>query len=89
MKRPVWFKRKTYGWGWYPSTWQGWAILGAYTGGLIATFRDIDSTSHSGSETLVGFFLPLAGLTVILLVITVLTGEKPRWQWPGDKSNNA
>ena len=29
MKK-VWFKAKEYGWGWYPSSWQGWIILLIY-----------------------------------------------------------
>lgn len=26
----IFFKAKKYGWGWYPATWQGWAIFGAF-----------------------------------------------------------
>ncbi len=81
MKRPLWFKRKVYGWGWTPSTWQGWAILGIYTGAVITIFRDIDETSHSASDTLINLFLPVLGMTLALIAITYLTGEKPRWQW--------
>ena len=25
-----WFKRKLYGWGWTPATWQGWFAIGVY-----------------------------------------------------------
>ncbi len=87
MTRPIWFKRKTYGWGWVPATWQGWAILGAYTGGLATILLRIDSATHSGIDTFFNYILPVGGLTVLLLVITFLTGEKPRWQW-GDKDTH-
>ncbi|MCX6717702.1 MAG: hypothetical protein NTU76_03445 [Candidatus Taylorbacteria bacterium] len=23
----LWFKRKTYGWGWVPSSWEGWFVV--------------------------------------------------------------
>jgi FtsH-binding integral membrane protein len=83
--RPIWFKRKTYGWGWTPSAWQGWAVLGIYTGALVTLVGRIDTESEPTQGTLAGFFLPLIGLTLILLVTTYLTGEKPRWQWGKDE----
>lgn len=86
MKRPIWFKRKQYGWGWTPATWQGWAILGIYTGALITLIGRIDSNLEPANGELVNFFLPLFGLTVLLLAITYLTGEKPRWQWGKGKN---
>src|SRR5262245_12007807 len=27
-----WFKRRTYGWGWVPATWQGWLTLLIFLG---------------------------------------------------------
>lgn len=85
MKRPIWFKRKIYGWGWTPATWQGWAIIGIFTGVVITLAMRIDSNTEPTNAELANFFLPLFGLTVLLLVITYLTGEKPRWQWGGTK----
>lgn len=81
MKRPVWFKRKIYGWGWTPSAWQGWAILGIYTGAIISLIGKAESDSF------LSFFLPLLGLTALLLVTTYLTGEKPQWQWGRPKKH--
>lgn len=81
MARPVWFKRKTYGWGWTPATWQGWAILGIYTGGFITLISRINTNGEPQGKDVLGFFLPLLGLTLFLLIITYLTGERPHWQW--------
>lgn len=81
MARPVWFKRKIYGWGWTPATWQGWAVLGIYTGALITLMLRIDTNTEQSGDNLVNFFLPILCLTVFLLVVTYLTGERPRWQW--------
>ncbi len=82
--KPLWFKTKEYGWGWYPASWQGWAVLAAYIVAMFWTFRDVDKTSHSGSDTLIGFLLPAAGFTALLLVVCWKTGEKPRWRWGKD-----
>lgn len=77
----LWFKRKLYGWGWTPVRWQGWAVLAAYILVLWYIFRDIDQSSHSGSDTLIGFAAPLVVATGILIYICYKKGESPRWQW--------
>jgi hypothetical protein len=76
-----WFKRKTYGWGWTPSTWEGWFITIMYIMAALYIFRKIDSTSHSASDTLIGFTYPLILLTFILIIVCYFKGEEPRWQW--------
>lgn len=82
MKK-FWFKVKDYGWGWYPASWQGWLVIAAWVGVLIWIFRDIDSTSHSGSDTLIAFFIPLVISVAVLIAICWFTGERPSWRWGG------
>ncbi len=77
MKRTIWFKRKTYGWGWTPATWHGWTILGIYTGAVLAIAFDAERST----DPMMQVFVPITALTMFLLVVTYLTGEKPRWQW--------
>ncbi|MDO8495728.1 MAG: hypothetical protein Q7S32_04450 [bacterium] len=81
MQRKVWFKAKRYGWGWYPVTWQGWLILVVYVFILINIFREIDSASHSVSDTLINFLPQTVIVTAILILICYMTGEKLRWRW--------
>ena len=76
-----WFKRKLFGWGWTPARWHGWAALGAYVLSLYVLFIKIDANSHSGSDTLFGFVVPLLVSTSILVVLCYVKGEKPTWQW--------
>ena len=38
-----WFAAKRYGWGWYPVTWQGWGILGIYTGFVVYRAYALDT----------------------------------------------
>lgn len=80
MKK-LWFKAKTYGWGWYPCTWQGWLILLGFIGFEVWNFMRIDSTSHSASDTLRPFIIQSFGVVLILIYICYKTGEKPRWRW--------
>jgi len=77
----IWFKAKRYGWGWYPSTWQGWIVLLAFILAEIFSFNKIDSVSHSVSDTLINFIPLTIILIIILIAVCYLKGEKPRWRW--------
>lgn len=79
-----WFPAKKYGYGWgLPCTWQGWAVLVVYGVFLIAgryVLKAYGSTSY--------FILYFCILSVLLIGIVILKGEKPRWRW-GDKANKS
>ncbi len=85
MYKKFWFKAKQYGWGWYPSSWQGWAVLLMYIFAVFATVTFVDSHAHSDSDALMGFFPVVYILTVFLIIICYATGQKPRWQWGNEK----
>lgn len=82
----LWFKRKLYGWGWTPVTWQGWAVTLAYAATLIALALTLDETS-SQQEVMLILVLPAVLLTALFIRIAYAKGEKPRWQW-GPKKHN-
>ncbi len=76
----LWFKRKLYGWGWTPVTWQGWLITILYVG-LVAVFSLTTNENSSDREKMFTFGLPVVLLTVTFIRIAYLKGEKPKWQW--------
>ena len=76
-----WFKRKAYGWGWYPATWEGWSILLAFVVFEVWNFLRIDGTSHSNSDTLRPFVVETFLMVIVLIGICYAAGERPRWQW--------
>lgn len=84
----VWFKRKLFGWGWTPVTWQGWLITAGYVVLLVAFAFTIDGNSPS-SEVAFTFLIPAVLLTVAFLRIAYRKGESPRWQWGEDVGDNA
>lgn len=79
-QKTIWFKRKTYGWGWTPVTWQGWALTAGYALALIACGSTLDEGS-SRKEFALAFVLPVAILTTAFMRIAYKRGESPRWQW--------
>jgi hypothetical protein len=80
MTKHYWFRRKLYGWGWTPVTWQGWLIIVIYVA-LITLLSITINENSSVKEILLTFISPIALLTTILIYICYKTGEKPKWQW--------
>lgn len=81
----LWFKRKLFGWGWTPVTWQGWAVIGAYIV-LVSAFAFTIDESSPAREVAFTFIMPILFLTALLIRICYIKGEKPRWQWGKDIS---
>ncbi len=85
-----WFKRKIWGWGWTPATWQGWSVTLVYivliSVLLLSREEAIAGNPDSGSNFLV-LGLPIIVLTAVFIYIAFKKGEKPKWQWglPEDK----
>lgn len=87
-KRKLWFRAKRFGWGWYPCSWQGWAITLAYAaayvmlgllfGGMAPVVIADGGSVLEGSILLISLFLLL---TASLVAICYRYGEKPRWRW--------
>lgn len=77
----LWFKAKRYGWGWVPSSWEGWTVLFVYLILMILFFLQSDKMSHSGSDTLIGFTVPFIIATCILIAICYKKGDRAYWRW--------
>ena len=85
--KQLWFKRKLYGWGWVPVTWQGWFVTFAYAALLISFGFTIDENS-TAREYMFTFVLPAVLLTLTFLRIAYKKGQRPRWQWGVDKGDD-
>ena len=74
-EKQKWFPAKKYGWGWgLPNCWQGWLVLAVYLALLCAgTFLIPKHTALFLAYTVV--------LSIVLITICYLKGEKPRWRW--------
>lgn len=84
QKKKLWFVAKRYGYGWTPASLEGWLVLALYLvaiwGAYVCQYtRDL---TDSYEDFLRHWFLPqVFGLTVMLLIICFLKGEKPGWRW--------
>jgi len=76
----IWFKRKVFGWGWTPVTWQGWLVTLVFIIAIFAFALTIDERS-TPRELVFTFFLPVTLLSITFIRIAYLKGEKPKWMW--------
>lgn len=81
--KDYWFKRKLFGWGWTPVTWQGWLVTMAFI--ILVTWQAICLEIQHGPEVtgkpLILFFARLFIAIIIFCAIAYWKGEKPKWQW--------
>lgn len=47
---PYWFKKKKYGYGWFPGNWKGWAALVAYLVIVTASATVLVNVARSGPK---------------------------------------
>ncbi|MFA5652129.1 MAG: hypothetical protein WC933_02080 [Candidatus Paceibacterota bacterium] len=74
MEKKIWFRAKTYGWGWYPITWQGWAVIFTW----VIIFATIISNVRINS---LEYWVSIIVSISILIYICYKKGEKPGWRW--------
>lgn len=84
MTQKLWFKRRSYGWGWTPITWQGWLAITIFLL-LFAVPIVLLTTNNAWWITFCGLILFLNGM--VMMIICFKKGEIPRWQW-GNKPLN-
>ncbi len=80
-----WFKRKPYGWGWTPATWQGHVVTLA----VVVLFLGILFTAPPGlygMDALLRIVLPVFTLFLGFWLILYTKGESPRWKFGIDDS---
>jgi predicted anti-sigma-YlaC factor YlaD len=76
----LWFKRKTYGYGWTPATKEGWWVIVVYT--LFVTLSGIYFVRDAATVADIALFcLSLVAASAILIGVCIKKGETPRWQW--------
>jgi hypothetical protein len=76
----LWFKAKTYGYGWYACSWEGWAVILIYLAvviGLIFVLK----VGTLGQTGMIEYFVSVAAATAILIYVCFKKGERPRWRW--------
>ncbi|MCR4329930.1 MAG: hypothetical protein NUV65_05295 [Candidatus Roizmanbacteria bacterium] len=88
-KQIYWFKRKRYGYGWVPTTWQGVVTIIIFLFVVIFSstilLKDVEKNTYQPE---VGTFILIVSISILILLgISYKMGPPPRWRW-GSKPND-
>ena len=88
-KQKFWFKRRRYGYGWIPVTWQGVVTIIIFLFVVIFSsiilLKDVEKNTYQPEASM--FVLVLSISTFIFIEISYKMGPPPRWRW-GSKTND-
>ena len=79
--KQLWFRAKCFGWGWTPTSWQGWIVMILYSFSVAYIFARAYVNTLNFSNFLIWFLPSFLILTLVLLFICYTKGEKPGWHW--------
>ena len=79
-----WFKQKRWGYGAFPTSWQGWAITLGYTAAVVGLSAWLMNENDPAPRALT-FFVLVTVLTIVLIAIVASRTEGGlRWRWGDD-----
>lgn len=76
--KKYWFKTKRYGYGWRPSSWEGWLTVLIFLVLLFLGALLFNPETPAQIPYFVGYTLIVA---LLLIYVSYKKGEKPRWRW--------
>ena len=88
MQEQYWFKRKQYGVGWTPNTWQGWLVIGAAVALIVGNIFRFEQAGYPETAVISQVVLPAFAITTVLVVICFKTGEPLKWSWGREEEVN-
>ena len=71
----LWFKAKSFGWGWTPCSIEGWTVT---IGFILAIFYIAIEYAETNPTLFIAY---LVSLIALLIFIAYKKGEKPHWSW--------
>ncbi len=80
-KNKLWFKAKRYGWGWYPSSWEGWLVTILFILLVIYRANKVSLMFDTESSFAFRYSFEILFMTIPLILICYLKGERPKWRW--------
>jgi hypothetical protein len=84
-----WMKRRRYGWGWIPVTWQGWVVIIAQIGIVFVTaFQLPPKPAMPTAGQLFNFLATLVLAIGTILLVAWFTSPRPHWRWGKKDSDN-
>ncbi len=82
-------KRRRYGWGWTPITWQGWLFVFSQTIILLIAASQLSRKPiQPTTDQLLKLLAILICVSLTLFLVGYQTGPKPHWRWGKKVTDN-
>ncbi len=78
-EKKYWFKRRRYGWGWTPVTWQGWIAVAVPLAFVLIAARLLPDDPTPGERF--GYFGVIAFSLGAMIFFSYKYGPSPKWRW--------
>lgn len=79
QSKELWFKRRRYGYGWTPVTWQGWVTVVGFLA-VVLIIAPLAEAAESDGVRWVYLNFIFAAL-MLLVGISLSKGPLPKWRW--------
>lgn len=88
-KKNYWFKRRRYGWGWTPVTWQGFVVFFAGLAAILLSAYQLPSKpAHPTAAQLMTSTAIFVATVIIFIIIASLKSPTPHWRWGRRSDDN-
>lgn len=87
VNKNYWFKRRRYGYGWTPVTWQGWAVIGCFVAVVLG--GAFVGSQNEESDLALWLYLNFVFAAALLLIgVSLQKGPMPHWRWGKSDGDN-
>ncbi|MDB5168190.1 MAG: hypothetical protein JWO55_448 [Candidatus Saccharibacteria bacterium] len=85
----LWFKRRRYGWGWTPVTWQGWLTIAAFLAMVVSCVFTLPMKPNEPTTgQILLFCMYVVSAILVLLGISFMKGPMPKFRWGKKPTDN-
>ena len=85
----LWFKRRRYGWGWTPVTWQGWLAVTLFAAVVISSAFTLPlKPNEPTTGQIIVFLMYVAGAGLTLIGVSIMKGPSPKFRWGKKPTDN-
>jgi len=87
--KEYWFKRRRYGWGWRPVSWQAWTAVGLYLSVVLFGAWLINGKPDNQFTIEIGMYLAIVVVaSIVLIAFSHRHGPSPKWRWGAKLSDD-
>lgn len=85
----LWFKRRRYGWGWTPVTWQGWLSVVIFLAIVVSCIVTLPFKPHEPTSGQILLALIYIGSAILILLgVSFMKGPSPKFRWGKKETDN-